>query len=220
VQRLGEVDNFEKELEFALRLSAAEANHNLKLTPSRKHPPQSDGVVTDATASVGQAQHDLSLELKAHAVHASSSSSGEFPTEVPALEHSEGPTHAAEKVRSVTPAAKGKNADTPAAMTSDDVSARKTKKKRRVIQSDDEDDFKKSPSKHALAPTDPLQVEADSIPDSEDESAKRIECVVGEFFFLSFWMPYIIIQNTAVFCCVPYYDVWHRRPQCSQSKSN
>jgi hypothetical protein len=186
VQRLGEVDNFEKELEFALRLSAAEANHNLKRTPSRKHPPQSDGVVTDAGATVGQAQHDLSLEVKAQAAHASSSSLGEFPAEVAALEHSEGPTNAAEKVHSVTPAAKGKTAETPAAMTSDDVSARKTKKKRRVIQSEDEDDIKKSPSKHALAPTDPLQAEADSIPDSEDESAKRIECVVGEFFCCHF----------------------------------
>ena len=183
MQRLGEVDNFEKELEFALRLSAAEANHNLKLTPSRKHPPQSDGVVTDAGASVGLAQHAFSHELKAHA---SSSSSCEFSAEVAALELSEGPTHAAEKVRSVTPAANGKTAETPAAMTSDDVSARKTKKKRRVIQSDDEDDIKQSTSKHALAPTDPLQVEADSIPDSEDESAKRIECVVGEFFFCHF----------------------------------
>jgi hypothetical protein len=186
VQRLGEVDNFEKELEFALRLSAAEANHNLKLTPSRKHPPQSDGVVTDTGASVGQAQHDLSLELKAHAAHASSSSLGEFPAEVPALQHSEGPTHAAEKMRSVTPASKGKTAEAPAAMTSDDVSARKTKKKRRVIQSSDDDDFKQSPSKHALVPTDSLQVEADSIPDSEDESAKRIECVLGELFFCHF----------------------------------
>ena len=48
-----------------------------------------------------------------------------------------------------------------------------------------EDDIKQSYSKHALAPTDPLQVETDS----EDQSAnlKRIVCVVGEFFFGSFW---------------------------------
>ncbi len=41
-----------------------------------------------------------------------------------------------------------------------------------------------SSSKHALASTDPLQVEVDS----EDQSVKRIVlCVVGEFFFGSFW---------------------------------
>jgi hypothetical protein len=46
-----------------------------------------------------------------------------------------------------------------------------------------DDDIKQSSSKHALAPTDPLQVEADS----EDQNAKRIVCGAGEFFFGSFW---------------------------------
>ena len=42
--------------------------------------------------------------------------------------------------------------------------------------------MKQSHSEHSLARTDALQVEADRIADSEDESAERIECV-GEICF-------------------------------------
>ena len=67
------------------------------------------------------------------------------------------------------PAAKGKTVETPAVMTSDDVSARETNKKQRLMMQSDDDN--QSPSKNALAPTDPLQVEAKSITDLKVHSS-------------------------------------------------